>query len=162
MQVFSAPLHQFPNLLQRMLASAVVVPEDPTPTPRQSPEPISSLKRRQTDLSEPDQTSKRARLSPAVKQEPSDHGETEQPTRRASTNIEERKRGQRMFGALLGALSQKGGSSAAAKRRADIEKKQREKLKQVAENASFREQEQLEELKERRRKEQWKWDEQSV
>lgn len=45
---------------------------------------------------------------------------------------EERKRGQRLFGALLGTLSQSS-NSAAQKRRADIDKRQQDKLKSQAE-----------------------------
>lgn len=41
---------------------------------------------------------------------------------------EDRKRGQRLFGGLLGTLSQSS-SSAAQRRRADIERKQQDKLK---------------------------------
>jgi hypothetical protein len=42
--------------------------------------------------------------------------------------VEERKRGQRLFGALLGTLSQSS-STTAQKRRADIEQRQQTKLK---------------------------------
>jgi hypothetical protein len=42
--------------------------------------------------------------------------------------MEERKRGQRLFGALLGTLSQRS-STAAQKRRADIDQRQQAKLK---------------------------------
>lgn len=55
---------------------------------------------------------------------------------------EERKRGQRLFGALLGTLSQSS-NSAAQKRRADIEKRQQDKLKVQAEE--------YDELKKRRK-----------
>ena len=49
-------------------------------------------------------------------------------TRRVGRRDEERKRGQRLFGALLGTLSQ-GSNSAAQRRRADIEQRQQDKLK---------------------------------
>lgn len=49
-------------------------------------------------------------------------------TRPRGGRDEDRKRGQRLFGGLLGTLSQSS-SSAAQRRRADIEKKQQEKLK---------------------------------
>jgi hypothetical protein len=87
--------------------------------------------------------------------------EKRRAARRESGKNEERNRGKRMFGALLGALSQSG-SSAAQKRRADIEKRQQAKLKQISDDATLREREQLEKLKQRRRTEQWKFDEQSV
>lgn len=49
------------------------------------------------------------------------------PGRPGRGRDEERKRGQRLFGALLGTLSQ--GSNSAQKRRADIEKRQQDKMK---------------------------------
>lgn len=55
---------------------------------------------------------------------------------------EDRKRGQRLFGGLLGTLSQKS-NSAAQKRRADIEKKQQDKLRLQADE--------YDDLKKRRR-----------
>lgn len=54
------------------------------------------------------------------------------PTRQGAGRDEERKRGQRLFGGLLGTLSQSS-TSAAQRRRADIEKKQQDKLKSQAE-----------------------------
>jgi hypothetical protein len=50
------------------------------------------------------------------------------PVRPRGGGEEDRKRGQRLFGGLLGTLSQKP-TNAAQRRRADIEKKQQEKLK---------------------------------
>jgi pinin/SDK/memA/ protein conserved region len=60
---------------------------------------------------------------------------TARPSRKAATATEERKRGQRIFGGLLGALSQTS-STAAQKRRADIEQRQQAKLKQQNEQQS--------------------------
>ena len=75
--------------------------------------------------------------------------------------MEERKRGQRLFGALLGTLSQSS-SSTAQKRRIDIERKQQAKLKLQAEEFDEKKKERLEALMAIRRREQKKYDKQSV
>lgn len=75
--------------------------------------------------------------------------------------MEERKRGQRLFGALLGTLSQSS-SSTAQKRRTDIEKKQQAKLKLQAEEQDKKKKQKLEALLVVRRREQRKFDKQSV
>lgn len=75
--------------------------------------------------------------------------------------MEERKRGQRLFGALLGTLSQSS-SSTAQKRRTDIEKKQQAKLRSQAEEREEQKEQRLESLRAVRRKEQKKYDKQSV
>jgi len=97
-----------------------------------------SLKRRNSSVSETD--SKRRRLSSENLQplSPRDSQQSppysnaplkdSRPKRRIQGAVEERKRGQRLFGALLGTLSQSL-SPAAQKRRADIERKQQNKLK---------------------------------
>jgi len=81
--------------------------------------------------------------------------------RRASGQAEERRRGQRLFGAVLGTLSQSS-ASASQKRRADIEKKQQAKLKLRDEELQEQKRRQAEEVLRRRRKDQRKYDEQSV
>lgn len=75
--------------------------------------------------------------------------------------MEERKRGQRLFGALLGTLSQSS-SSTAQKRRTDIEKKQQAKLKLQAEEQDEKKKLKLEALLVVRRREQKKFDKQSM
>jgi hypothetical protein len=67
-----------------------------------------------------------------------------------------------MFGVLLGALSSSGAPEKTAKRRADIEKRQAEKLRQLEEDFSQREREQAEVLTRIRRKEQWVVDDAAV
>lgn len=121
--------------MSRSLASAVAVPE---------PEPASPekrLKRRQSSISDSDP--KRRRLStqgaPDRSVSPRDSrkspprpdnstAEERRSGRRGAGAVEERKRGQRLFGALLGTLSQSS-STTAQKRRADIEQRQQTKLK---------------------------------
>ncbi|QDS74776.1 hypothetical protein FKW77_001705 [Venturia effusa] len=153
--------------VEPMIASAIVVPEAIDPAPdmtAQSPPagPGVSLKRRQSSTSEND--SKRPRLSR--------DGSIESPTppkvehdrreaRRRNGQVEERKRGQRLFGALLGTLAQRATPSA-SKRRAVIEQKHKEKLKQQTEEDLQRRQERQEELRVARRRQQVKLDEQNM
>ncbi|KAJ5431368.1 Pinin/SDK/MemA protein [Penicillium cf. griseofulvum] len=119
------------------LASAVAVPSQDIPT--ESPELTS--KRRKSSISEYD--TKRRRLSSTDNTSPhsqrrrpssppptKDESVETKPTRPRGGRDEDRKRGQRLFGGLLGTLSQSS-SSAAQRRRADIEKKQQEKLKSL-------------------------------
>lgn len=75
--------------------------------------------------------------------------------------MEERKRGQRLFGALLGTLSQSS-SSTAQKRRSDIDQKQQAKLRLQAKEHDEKKKQKLDALIEVRRKEQIKYDKQSV
>ena len=128
------------------------------------PSPLST-KRRQSSITE--QSSKRPRLGQNSNDNGHDVG-TESSTRhdqpsdrQRSGQLEERKRGQRLFGALLGTLSQSS-SSAAQKRRTDIEKKQQAKLKLQAEEYDEKKKQQLQALMEIRRREQKKFDKQSV
>ncbi|CAI7569170.1 unnamed protein product [Penicillium bialowiezense] len=121
-------------MAEETLASAVAVPEQETV--REYPE--VHTKRRQSSVSEYD--SKRRRLSSQGNISPqserrrpssppaSTRESTEKPPKPSGSRDEDRKRGQRLFGGLLGTLSQKP-SNAAQRRRADIEKKQQDKLK---------------------------------
>lgn len=83
------------------------------------------------------------------------------PERRRNGQLEERKRGQRLFGALIDTLSQSS-SSTAQKRRTDIEKKQQAKLKLQAEEYDEKKKQRLDALMAIRRIEQKKFDKQSV
>ncbi|KAI9713636.1 MAG: hypothetical protein M1812_006608 [Candelaria pacifica] len=143
------------------IPSAVVLPEI-----SQSPSPRS--KRRQSSVSETN--AKRPRLSidanNGIKADheqnsPSSATTERRPERRKSGHVEERKRGQRLFGALLGTLSQSS-SSNAQKRRTDIERKQQAKLKLQAEEYDEKKKKALDELLVVRRKEGRKYDEQSM
>jgi hypothetical protein len=151
------------------VASAIVLPGNEPPPP----EP--SLKRKQfdEDIGDSDST-KRARtydshnghkqIEPIVLEQ--------QGTRRIGAD-EERQRGKRMFGALLGVIGggpsargrqrQQGGvSEQVVKRRIEIEKRAQEKLKQVNEESKTFHTEQREQMKKLRRKYQWDLDEDSV
>ena len=136
------------------------------PEPNEQPQSsLESAKRRNSSVSE--QNSKRPRLN---------HGESGQNNnamsppparvdkaleRRKSGQLEERKRGQRLFGALLGTLSQSS-SSTAQKRRTDIERKQQAKLKLQADEIDEKKKQRLDAIMEVRRREQKKYDKQSV
>ncbi|KAK3077530.1 hypothetical protein LTS18_009995 [Coniosporium uncinatum] len=157
-----------------IVASAVVVPDAPSPAPEPLETPEPSLKRRQSSTSE--SSMKRRRLSTEddghIKSEANgypvkleENGERtrqrEPPSRRKSSQLEERKRGKRLFGGLLNTLSQSS-ASPAQRRRQDIEKKQHAKLRQQEEEHSQRNQERLDKLLAIRRREQWKFEEQSM
>jgi hypothetical protein len=75
--------------------------------------------------------------------------------------LEERKRGQRLFGAVLGTLSQSS-SSTAQRRRADIEMKQQAKLKLQMEAHDEKLKVELDRLKAVRTRKQEEFDERSV
>jgi pinin/SDK/memA/ protein conserved region len=146
-----------------MISSAVIVPEseDLSPTSR-------IPKRRQSSLSYND-SFKRPRLESQVSRDSTGYNvppSATSPPRRAPSIVgsgasEERKRGQRLFGALLGTLSQSS-TTTAQRRRADIEKKQLGKLQQRDEELEEEKRRKREKLDVIRRKEQRIWDEQSV
>ncbi|MCJ1417485.1 hypothetical protein MMC32_003829 [Xylographa parallela] len=146
-----------------MVASAVIVP-DPIDQPV-SP-PLTS-KRRQSSVS--DSGSKRLRLS---HNETSRHDDAQTssttaskppppPAKEANVQVEERKRGKRLFGALLGTLAQSS-SSTAQRRRVDIEQKQQAKLKLQDEEYDEKKKLRLDALMEVRRREQKKYNKQSM
>ncbi|KAI9803251.1 MAG: hypothetical protein M1825_002042 [Sarcosagium campestre] len=140
---------------QVTIASAVIVPELPD-SPPISP---SVVKRRQSSVSE--STSKRARIEPESLDGAATNGDERNNGRKKNGQAEEKKRGQRLFGALLGTLSQSSPTNA-QRRRADIEKKQQAKLKIQEEAFSEKQKTDLEELMRVRRREQKKYDEQSM
>ena len=144
-----------------MVASAVIVP-DPVDQPAC---PLLTSKRRQSSVSDSD--SKRPRLS---LHESSRHNDTktslvsaskQPPGKEANVQVEERKRGKRLFGALLGTLAQSS-SSTAQRRRVDIEQKQQAKLKLQDEEYDEKKKLRLDALMEIRRREQKRYDKQSV
>ena len=147
------------------IASAVVLPE-PQEEPSNSPQ--ISQKRRQSEASEHED--KRRRLSNDGFSEANGSSqirgrdsETASNARRslATTDATARTRTKRLFGAALGALSQVS-ATPAQKRRAEIEKKQQEKLKQQEQEDYEKKRERLELLNAARRREQVKFDEESV
>ncbi|KAG8531491.1 uncharacterized protein KY384_003120 [Bacidia gigantensis] len=146
------------------VASAVILPETEDSTPIVPP----TVKRRRSSESSPH--SKRARLSQNAAKDDQESSfprpnqlsrEDRLNERRKTGPLEERKRGQRLFGALLGTLSQSS-SSTASKRRADIEDKQRTKLKQQNEEENEKKRANIEAIIEVRRQEQKIFDRQSM
>ncbi|KAL9028019.1 MAG: hypothetical protein Q9196_003556 [Gyalolechia fulgens] len=142
------------------VASAVILPE----ADEQPIQALESGKRKISSFSE--EGSKRPRLdtesSPNRSETPHPTAASDRPAdRRKSGQLEERKRGQRLFGALLGTLSQSS-SSTAQKRRTDIERKQQAKLRVQAEEYDEQKKQRLESLMALRRKEQKKYDKQSM
>ena len=153
-------------MVARVVASAVVVPEEAPPASQASPTPREtngSLKRRQSSVSSI--SSKRPRLTvDGIGEAISPPRDAPAPNRKASLKMdsqEERNRGRRLFGGVLGALSQKS-TTAAQRKRAEIEKKAHEKQRMRAEEDEAALKERLDELQRTRRKEQVVWDERSM
>ena len=140
-----------------MISSAVVVP-DPSEVRASSP----TLKRKQSSI-EPEEDSKRRRLedgSPNGQVSPPPA--TSPPRRKASGTVaaEERKRGQRLFGGLLGTLSQTS-STSAHKRRDEVERKAQDRIQQRQQERAEEEKVKAERLAQRRKEDQVVWDAQS-
>ncbi|RDW59463.1 hypothetical protein BP6252_12550 [Coleophoma cylindrospora] len=140
------------------IASAVILPTEAPVSPR--------AKRRQSSSSET--AAKRARLSisdgagsPTTLTAPRETKPEPSAERRTSSVVEERKRGQRLFGGLLSTLSQST-SNGQQKRRQEIEKRQQEKAKQQKVEDEGRKAEKLAKLKTIRKSEQIKFEEQSM
>jgi pinin/SDK/memA/ protein conserved region len=144
-----------------MISSAVIVPEPEDVSP-----PSPSHKRRQSSTSY-NEPFKRPRLDtqPSRDSHPRLTSPSSPPRRKPSVTgtgaAEERKRSQRLFGALLGTLSQSS-TTTAQRRRADIEKKQLGKLQQRDEELEDEKRRKREKLDAVRRVEQRIWDERSV
>lgn len=154
-----------------LIERSVVILPDPESLPPPS-------KRRQSSVS--DSTTKRPRLSSKDRSPDSAAGpcESTQPIdgtqdassdrrrgsiqdRRKSSAVEEKKRGQRLFGGLLSTLSQST-PNGQQKRRAEVEKRQQEKAKQQKATDEKLRKEKLASLQKIRKAEQIKFDEKSV
>ncbi|OCT53641.1 pinin/SDK/memA domain protein [Cladophialophora carrionii] len=181
-----------------MISSAVLIPEQPRLEPEQQ---NGSRKRRQSSVSQTSDSNKRPRLdtrkstasndgeaSPGAASSPTtDRSATRPPSamsppaprRRQTAGLEQDKsRNRRLFGALLGTLSQSsqpvrrssaGGaqksntSTAIIKsRREEIESRQRERLKRESHEIAESARQKREELNRERRKEQLQWDEEAM
>jgi len=139
----------------------VIIPELPEVSEHSS----ITTKRRQFSPSE--EPNKKARREPeqskgdAPMSRPPE-GEAKLPRlNRRPTEADEKNRGRRLFGALLGTLSQ-GSSSTAQARRSDIDRRQQEKLKAQTEEDEGKKVERLGKLREICIKEQKKFDQQTV
>jgi hypothetical protein len=138
------------------IASAVVLPDEPLPSA--SPiEQSNGHKRRPSSIS--DESAKRPRLdedAPNGRRESTSQAKPAAPVRR------ERGRERRLFGAVLGALSQAPGTTAAQKRRSEIEKRQLAQRKQESEESEQRKAERIARRKVQRWKEQKRFERESV
>ena len=146
--------------MDRAVASAVILPEESL---EQSVSQSPSRKRRQSSSS--NEQSKRPRVASYQEHTQNESAASPPATiidraseRRKSGQLEERKRGKRLFGALLGTLSQSS-SSTAQKRRTDI---QQAKLKEQLDAQDEKKRQKREALVESRRKEQVTYDRRSV
>lgn len=145
-----------------MISSAVIIPE---PEPEQNISP-PSLKRRQ--YSDSPDSNKRPRLD-TQNGEYGSRGGQQGPVspsgkRRSVLGTgaaEEKKRGQRLFGALLGTLSQTS-SKPAHRKRDEIEQRQRERARKDTEEREEALRRKREELEKVRRVEQKAWDKESM
>jgi hypothetical protein len=135
------------------ISSAVLLSEEPLPSA--SP---NSNKRRQLSISE--DSAKRPRLNDEDLSV-SRRGSTIE-TEPAAPVRRERGRERRLFGAVLGALSQAPSTSAAQKRRSEFEKKQLAQRKQESEESEQRKAERIARRKVQRWKEQKRFEAQSV
>ncbi|KAL2391141.1 hypothetical protein RJ035_000521 [Blastomyces gilchristii] len=153
--------------MEETITSAVALPEqeessDSRPKRRQSPADDNESKRRRLSAdNEHLEPKENQTSSPTATTSKSISNATDQrDARRKSGVAEERKRGQRLFGALLGTLSQSS-STAAQKRRADIEKKQQAKLRMQEEEYNRLTRKKQEDLLAMRKKQQRTYDAQS-
>lgn len=110
--------------------------QDPTHKRRNSSVTDRNSKRRRLsaegDASPHSQRQQQPSQSPTSERERKRENPAERKPGQRGGRDDERKRGQRLFGGLLGTLSQSS-TSAAQRRRADIEKRQQDKLKNQAE-----------------------------
>lgn len=174
--------HSVPTLLQKtiavMISSAVVIPEqDPTHDHNGSPSPTLKRKLSQHE----DNLRKRPRVdtdalnyddptkSPSQGRVKSPN--TTSPLRQRSSALspdggsatEEKKRSQRLFGSLLGTLSQSAvKTNPAHKKRDEIEARQRERLKREKDEQEAEQRRKKDDLVRRRRCEQEAWLQQSI
>ncbi len=161
------------NIPYRTVASAVVVPAE------QPPPSTGSFKRRQSSTDE-SPSSKRPRHS--LDRESEEQHQRDGPLNRETPpngvapqqlgntrqrksfggKDEERKRGQRLFGAVLGTLSQSSSGTPQQRRRVDIERKQQAKRELQIQEEGEKKRRALEEVLAGRRREQEVWDAESV
>ena len=131
------------------IASAVVLPEpDDTPLPPASPS--NARKRRQSSVAED-----------SVKRVRTNGDDAADETKAAAPKPRERGRERRLFGAVLGALSQNP-TTAGQKRRSEIEKRQLAQRRQEDEEGEQRKAERLARRKVQRWKEQKRFERQAV
>ncbi|KAG9198701.1 hypothetical protein G6514_009651 [Epicoccum nigrum] len=139
------------------IASAVVLPEpdDAAPPPAASPSNALKLKRRQSTVADgapEDSSVKRARTNGDDSNSNSNTNTNAEEGQPAAPKRRERGRERRLFGAVLGALSQVP-TTAGQKRRSEIEKRQAAQRRQQDEESEQRKAERLARRKVQRQKE---------
>ena len=142
------------------IASAVVLPDqDIGSSPQATASSSTGLKRRPSFISEHD--TKRPRLGNDTP--PLERRESVSSTKTSISAPKARERGRerRLFGAVLGALSQNS-ASAGQKRRAEIEKRQQAQRKLEEEESEARKLERVIQRKAQRQKEQKRFEKESV
>ncbi|PYH45624.1 uncharacterized protein BP01DRAFT_356669 [Aspergillus saccharolyticus JOP 1030-1] len=164
------------GLKRRQSSSATEPGEEPT-TAAETAGATDSKRRRLSSsastshhqpLPEPDADANTDHHQPPVSDQTQDRPPSPEETRRAprrpapGRKEEERKRGQRLFGALLGTLSQSSSNTAAQRRRADIEKRQQDKLKLQDEEYGELKKKRWQERVERRKKYQRAYEEEAM
>lgn len=187
-----------------MISSAVIIPDEPeasSPTSNSTHGASTSLKRRQSELSESPDPIKRPRLDTESSTAPNAHNGARSPSspnasrnaglpvlaegtdqtmspphRRLTAKLDEKSRNRRLFGALLGNLTQPASRTkpsanktagtnstiSTTSRRQDIESRQRQRLQRESEEISQHARRKKEELNSKRRVEQRRWDEQGL
>lgn len=156
------PLHSSTPASTNTMATSAT----PELEPQQSP-PTNGLKRRQSEVSEqenkrlrtspgktsPDPETSRARDAPSEdrSRRESTKGEQAQEPRRKSSAVNEKDRSRRLFGGLLGSLSQKG-DNRTTKRRQEIESRKKAELQRQDDEHVEDKQKRLEQLSEKRRR----------
>ncbi|TGZ76698.1 hypothetical protein EX30DRAFT_344709 [Ascodesmis nigricans] len=149
------------------IASAVVLPTDEDSPTLAPTNPTSPLFKRRASSPDPSPSSKRARTS----RSPSPHSRRPQPPAQrrsvpggATNNDEEKRRGKRLFGALLGTIGQfkkETGTQRArstAVKRMEVEEKMKEKLKAQNEELDEKRKRELEIEAWRRKRERRRWE----
>lgn len=137
------------------IASAVVIPDELS-VPAS---PVNSQKRRQESISE--ETAKRPRLEADAAPSDNDRRDSDSKDTKPAPARRERGRERRLFGAVLGALSQNTATTA-QKRRVEIEKRQLAQRKQEDYESEQRKAERTARRKEQRWIEQRRFERQSV
>ncbi|KAK5103793.1 hypothetical protein LTS08_003213 [Lithohypha guttulata] len=177
-QVYEYIRVRFVHKTHEMISSAVVIPErdlDFRPDENSSPTLKRKLsqshnderKRPRVDVDTLDYDDAPKSASREVQKESKSTSTTSPIARRssalASNTVDEKKRNKRLFGSLLGTLSQTTArSNPAHKKRDEIEARQRERLKKENEDQEAERKRRRDELSQHRRRQQKVWEEEGI
>jgi hypothetical protein len=143
------------------IASAVMLPDAQDNAPDPSASPDTSQKRRQSSVSEHDAKRQRLISIDANANADDQNSTTAKPAPQTTTGRKERGRERRLFGAVLGTLSQNS-TTPAQKRRSEIEKRQKAQRELEEQESDQRKMERNMRRKAQREKEQSRYEEESV